>query len=201
MKIRLLFLFFTCYACRNGLKSQNKDTTVFKDTWVLINCPVSRTGSIFDIGVERIRPISERLSYAMQFSIIGGKWVWNLPESVNNPRFVSVCVQPFHLLAGKKRLKFETGLAFNLQAYRTSGKQYPAIKSFAFFQDAFMIIYSIGLRYTFKKPQLSLKIILGPRYGINLQTQFSQFIDSQSAEIGLSWKLRKKIKKYQPGKM
>lgn len=187
------FLLFSLLFFNVLVHSQTKDTIVYKDYYILLNGPISRTVG-WDLGIERIKPLRGKLSYAVQFSVRGGKWYQGRSESYTNPRFISLCVQPFHLLVGK-RWKFETGLSCNLQVYRTDGHAYPAVKSFSSYQDMLVVIYSLGLRYTFQKPQLSLKLIAGPGYGINLQTHFSQFIQSQTLELGLSWRLRHKQKK------
>lgn len=186
-----IFLIF-CFSVF-GLESQTKDSIKYFDYNLLLNGPISRTHG-WDIGVERIKLIKQNLSYAMQLSFRTGYYQSYVnPNKNTNIKYISICFQPYHLIVGK-RLKFETGISGNLQVYRDFGKQLPSYKSFAMNQDLLILIYSIGLRYTFKKRQISIRLLLGPGYGISLQTHYSQFIQSQTGELSFIWRMRKKVK-------
>lgn len=183
----------------NALRAQRKDSTVFYDYYLCSNL-LSRIGTIGDIGVERIKPIKNNMYYASQFSIYLNRQSLNLAAvDKYRPKFAGFTVQPFHLLIGKS-LQFETGpsVAFGFFRY-INNAQYPIDTSnwaynSAFF-DRMFFIYTVGLRYTFKKQQLSIKFIFGPKSIINLRrSQPSYFnFDPGGGELGINWRLRKKI--------
>ncbi len=176
------------------LIAQQKDSIRFFDYYLLVNSPVSRNTKM-DIGIERIKLLKNKWYCSTFFSITGGKINGNFNAStVYNPHFLSLCTQPFHLLYGKQ-LKFETGISTTFRLFRYKNKQYSTTDSLPFFYDELNIIYSIGIRYTLKKSQIGFKLLIGPKYYINLQKKQSYFIDAQSGELGVNWRIRKRVKR------
>ncbi len=183
------------------LLSQGKDTTIFKDYYISANF-VSRLAEVWDIGIERIKPLKKNMYYASQFSVRLNKYAFGaVSNSFHNPAYYGFVIQPFHLLIGKS-LKYEVGAAAAFTFYRYKGRQYPiaedtakgASNTFYFIHDFVILCFTNGLRYTFKKSQISIKVIFGLRAIINLQKNDPVYLNYRtgSGEIGINWRIRKK---------
>lgn len=184
----------------NALCAQRRDSTIFFDYYVCSNL-LSRIGAVGDIGVERIKLLKNNLHYASQFSVHLNKQSLNIkPVDKYYPKFFGFTVQPFHLLIGN-RLQFETGpsVAFGFFRYLNNTKYPLDTSNFAYntFHDRMLFMYTIGLRYTFKKPQLAVKFIIGPRGTVNLQRNQTTYFNFNpgAGELGISWRLRKSIRR------
>lgn len=183
------------------LLSQGKDTTIFKDYYISANF-VSRLGELWDVGVERIKPLAKSMYYASQFSVrLNKQSLGGVSKSFYNPAYYGFVIQPFHLLIGKS-LKYEIGAAASFTFYRYKGRQYPiaedtakgASNTFYFIHDFMILNFTNGFRYTFKKSQISIKVIFGPRCIINLQKKEPVYLNitTGTGEIGINWRIRKK---------
>lgn len=191
MKTRNFYLL--AFAVSSFISFSQKDSVKYLDYYISINSPISRNFS-WDIGVERIKILKKNISYSSMITLIGGKANSNFNrESYYNPKFLSICIQPFHLLYGKS-LKFETGISSSFQMYRYKGQQYPSADSAWFYQDRLNVFLLFGIRYTLKKQQISFKFVFGPQYRINLQRSSSFFVDTYGGELGVNWRIRKKIR-------
>jgi hypothetical protein len=181
--------------CSNLVFSQSYDSTVYSDYYLVLNSPLSRT-THFNAGVERIKPLNKKLYYSSLITFSGGLQNGNFsPHGFYNPAYYSLCFQPFHLLTkGKRNFQFETGPSCVLTLYRLFGKQYALTDSFRALYDELSIIYMVGLRYTFPKWQLGIKLMIGPKYFRSLQHNYSSFSDAHSAEFGLNWRFRRKVR-------
>lgn len=182
------------------LLAQGKDTTFFYDYYISANL-LSRIGQPFDVGIERIKPIKKNISYASQIAFYGSKEFLGIKtENVWYPKYAGFFIQPFHLLMGKQ-LKFETGISAAFQLYGFSKYKYPIDTSnnaYNLYSDRYRILYTIGLRYVFKKPQISVKLILGPsilltKNFVNSKEQERIFRLLSFIEFGFNYRLRKHI--------
>lgn len=179
------------------LNAQRKDSTFFYDYYISSNI-VSRIVVVGDIGIERIKPLGEKFHYASQISVTTNFRGTLAPTSIFNPTYYGFLVQPFHLLIGKS-FKYEIGPAVSFLFYRFHGRQYPLdtvriSNSYNLFHDIMTLSFTNGVRYTFKKSQISIKALLGTRYIINIQRKEYKpyYLRLNSVELGLNWRLRKK---------
>lgn len=175
-----------------------KDNILFYDYYLSANL-ISRIGVPFDIGIERIKNIKGNLFYASQISVTTNlQGLYLAPQQFHIPAYYGVLVQPFHILIGGD-LKFETGVSAAFLFFRYKGMQYPIdtvriTNSYNLLYDRMPISFTAGLRYTFKKSQISIKCIYGLRYLINLQRNAPSYFNFNpgSAELGLNWRFRKR---------
>lgn len=195
-------LIFYCCVLYLGLHSQTKsvkDSTKFFDYYLILNCPTSRNYYPLSVGIERIKPLgkSTKWNYSSLISISGGNASSHFTKATYyNPKHLSVCFQPFHLLYGKS-LQFETGISTSIELYRYNGKPYLKDNDStiaASYRDVVRLFYMAGLRYTFKKPQVSIKFIIGVQHTFFLHdVPYRRNSPPIIGELGVNWRLRKKI--------
>ncbi|MEO6304676.1 MAG: hypothetical protein ABIP51_16060 [Bacteroidia bacterium] len=180
------------------LKAQRKDSTLFSNYYLCGNF-ISRIIVVGDLGVERVKQIKSKFYYASQVSITTNFRGTLAPIYKTSPAYYGFLIQPFHLLIGGS-LKYEIGPALSFLFYRYKGSQYP-IDTVRITNSYNTQIYDImtlsltnGLRYTFKKSQISIKVLIGTRYIINIQRDEPQpyYLRLNSVELGLNWRFRKK---------
>lgn len=178
-----------------NLCAQTRDSVAFSDYYILFDSPLSRNSKI-DIGIEKTWHMDKKISFASEISLTGIKKNNFSAESKFNPQYFAFCLQPLHLLIGK-RLRFETGVSTSFKFFRYKSFSYPldtTNNAYNTFSDNIAVNYVIGLRYIFVKQQFALKFLIGPKYIIDLHKNNQYFSSSGVAELGLSWRLRKKIK-------
>ncbi|MHB8259374.1 MAG: hypothetical protein ACYDCN_04665 [Bacteroidia bacterium] len=106
---------------------------------LMLDFPTTRGGIL--VGLERYQKINNLLSFASSFNTFA------IPAY--RQIFMEFCLQPFHLLVGKKQVKFETGLSvsyWNLDINTSTGRfnSNPLGSYFSY------NIY-FGVRYNFKR--------------------------------------------------
>jgi hypothetical protein len=190
--IVILLISFSLY------KAQRKDSMFFSDYHLSSNL-ISRIVVVGDIGIERIKPIKNNFYYASQISLTSNlQGLGLMRQTLFKPVYYGFLLQPVHLLIGKD-LKYEIGPAVSFIFYRYKGIQYPldtvrVSNSYNLFHDMMTLSFTNGLRYTFKKSQISVKGLIGTRYIINLQRNeyTPYYLRINSIELGLNWRFRKK---------
>ena len=141
------FLIFTLI-CLTSL-SQNKklypDSTKKTYYSIVFDYPSTR-GFPALIGVERCQKISSRLSFASSFNTLAYP-IQHVGQPA--PLFVVFCIQPFHLLIGKKQFKIETGISISY--LNTNLNNSPFSNHLGYAGERFLYNIYLGLRFNFKK--------------------------------------------------
>lgn len=152
---------------------------------------------LISVGIERLGILKEGLSFGSQINLNGGTYNKYIgKQTIYNPLFLGVNVQPFHLLIGN-HLQFETGPSASLNIYRFKGQQYPIDTSnnaYNLLRDNLILIYNIGCRYTFPEQKISFKLLFGAHYSTSLfNYNINRFF--ANGEISVLYRFRKKIYK------
>lgn len=179
--------------------SSIKDSTKLFDYYLDFNFPTNRNSYAWSLGLERIKPLSKSLkwNYSSLIKFSGGRPNIFYKENYYNPKYLSVCFQPFHLLYGKS-LQLETGISASVNLYRYKGKPYPkeddSTAAANFYRDVVRLFYMAGLRYTFKKPQISIKLLVGTQRTFFLHdVPYRRNSPPIVGELGINYRLRKKV--------
>ena len=116
---------------------------------IILNYPTTRTNG-WSVGLERCQKINNFLSFTSSFSAIVQPVSNTRPAKYPEALYTAFCFQPFHLLIGKKRLKFETGLSVSyINADINNSPNTSIQKGYA--KDKFIYNIYFGMRYNFKK--------------------------------------------------
>jgi len=101
----------------------SKDTLIFSKYNIQLS--VGSRLELISLGVERLTAINESLSFGSQINFNAGTYNKYIgKQTIYNPLFLGVNVQPFHLLIGN-HFQFETGSSASLNIYRFKGQRYP----------------------------------------------------------------------------
>lgn len=178
-----------------------KDTTIISKYKIQLSFG-SRT-SLWALGIEKISSISKNIKFSSQINLNGGVQRHTLgigKQGAYNPIFSKFCIQPFHLLIGKN-LQFETGPSFGFSFFRYKNQKYPLDTTNnaynSAFRDRLEVFYLTGLRYTFPKRQISMKLLIGAAYSTKIfNYNMSRFFGC--FETGILYTFRKTVykKKY-----
>ena len=140
--------FFALTFCLT-LKGFSQDKVTYPDSVkktyysVVLNYPTTRIGII---GLERLQKINTTLSFTSSIYAFSSA-IFHIGQP--DPVYVVFCFQPFHLLIGKTRLKFETGLSATYINSDINNSPNSAYVGYA--KDRFWYNLYFGLRYNFKK--------------------------------------------------
>ena len=100
----------------------------------------------YALGVERYQKINKQLAFCSSASFSFLPPINNLPAWLVTPLSFTACLQPFHLLIGSNRFKFETGLSLTYWNISTDNQYFSKNYRSYVTYNAF-----IGIRYNFKQ--------------------------------------------------
>jgi len=135
---------------------------------------------LYSIGIERVQMINKKISFSTSFGFSIMTVNNFTPGQMSVP--FSIFVQPFHLIAGEKKIKFETGLSLSYFDYDITNNQNTFIYPISAYKSFYGSLF-VGARFVSLRKRFTIHIGYQPKLDLR-----SGYLRTKAFEIGTTFR-------------